>query len=300
MTFRFGGYQGPASIHNRAAQTFGAALSRRLGPSAAFELVGNVLDLGRNSSELPAMVEQGELDFCYISSVQFARLVPELQILELPFVIRDRPTILRALAGPLGARLTRRMREATPFRVLGFWDNGFRHVSAVKPLRTPADCRGLTIRTQVSELHVACFRLLGFEPLPVDVKVFVDEIATGKYQAQDNPLTNTYNFGVHRYHPYITLSSHLWGAALFICREAVYAEWPADVRAAVDAAAREANAEQHRLAAAEDEEVARRFPPSTELITLSAAEQQAFVAAVEPLIAEYRARLGDDLFRELA
>ena len=72
------------------------------------------------------------------------------------------------------------------------------------------------------------------------------------------------------------------------------------MRAAVDAAAREANAEQHRLAAAEDEEVARRFPPSTELITLSAAEQQAFVAAVEPLIAEYRARLGDDLFRELA
>ena len=176
MTFRFGGYQGPASIHNRAAQTFGAALSRRLGPSAAFELVGNVLDLGRNSSELPAMVEQGELDFCYISSVQFTRLVPELQILELPFVIRDRPTILRALAGPLGARFTRRMREATPFRVLGYWDNGFRHVSAVKPLRTPADCRGLTIRTQVSELHVACFRLLGFEPLPVDVKVFVDEI----------------------------------------------------------------------------------------------------------------------------
>lgn len=300
MKFRFGGYQTAASVHTRAAAAFGAALKRRLGDEAAFELIGNVLELGRDSAALPPMVAGGELEFCYISSVQFSRAVPELQLLELPFVIRDRPTILEALAGPLGERLARGIEAATPFRVLGFWDNGFRHVSAIRPLRTPADCRGLTIRTQVSDLHVACFRLLGFEPLPVDVKVFVEEIATGKYQAQDNPLTNTYNFDVHRYQPYITLSGHLWGAAVFVCAQSAYATWPAEVRAAVDAAAREANAEQHRLAAAEDAEVSAKFPPGTELITLSDDEHRAFVAAVQPLLDRYRERLGADLFEYLA
>jgi TRAP-type transport system periplasmic protein len=295
--FRFGGYQAPASIHNGAARHFGTALKRLLGDDVEFELIGNVLDLGRNSGELPEMVERGELDFCYISTVRFSRPVPELQLLELPFVVRDRPSIISALAGRLGELLERRMRESTPFRALGFWDNGFRQLSAIRPIRRPEDCRGITIRTQLSDLHVECFRTLGFEPLPVDVKVFVDEIATGKYQAQDNPLTNIYNFGVHHYHRYITLTSHFWGASAFLCRQSAYEQWAPEVRAAVDAAAGEANAEQHRLAAAEDEEILGKFDPrETEVIRLMPAEHEAFVAAVQPLLAKYRQALGEERF----
>lgn len=299
--FKFGGYQAPASIHNRAAAFFGAALKKRLGDSLGFELVGNVLDLGRKSGDLPDMVEGGELDFCYISTVRFSKPVPELQLLELPFVVKDRPTIIRALNGGLGELLSRRMLERTPFRALGFWDNGFRQLSAIRPIRRPEDCRGLTIRTQISDLHVECFRALGFEPLPVDVKIFVDEIATGKYQAQDNPLTNIYNFGVHHHHRYITLTGHLWGASAFICRQSAYERWPSDVREAVDAAAAEANAEQHRLAAAEDEEILAKFDRTrVEIIELTAAERAAFVAAMQPLLARYREALGSELFAWLA
>jgi TRAP-type C4-dicarboxylate transport system substrate-binding protein len=134
----------------------------------------------------------------------------------------------------------------------------------------------------------------------VDVKVFVDEIATGKYQAQDNPLTNTYNFGVHHYQRYITLSGHFWGASAFICKQSTYAQWPADVRAAVDAAALEANAEQHRLAAAEDEAIMAKFDPrEVEIIRLTPAEHDAFVAAVQPMLAKHRKGLGAELFRYL-
>jgi TRAP-type C4-dicarboxylate transport system substrate-binding protein len=70
-----------------------------------FELVGDVLALGRNSGDLPGMVESGELAACYMSTVRFAADVPELKILELPFVVRDRPTAIRALQGPLGDSL---------------------------------------------------------------------------------------------------------------------------------------------------------------------------------------------------
>lgn len=300
QTLKFGGYQAPASIHNRAAERFGAALKARLGNEIAFELIGNVLDLGRKSGELPEMVESGELDFCYISTVRFSKAVPELQLVELPFVVKDRPSIIRALEGRLGALLERRMLENTPFRALGFWDNGFRHISSVRPIHRPEDCRGMTIRTQLSDLHVECFRTLGFEPLPVDVKVFVDEIATGKYQAQDNPLTNTYNFGVYRYQPHITLTGHFWGASAFICRQATYDRWTPALRAAVDAAAREATAFQHELAAAEDAEIMAKLDPrEVEVIALTAEEHAAFVAAVQPLLAKYRAALGPELFAYL-
>ncbi|HZN23310.1 MAG TPA: hypothetical protein VFB75_03740, partial [Burkholderiales bacterium] len=97
ISIRLGGYQGPNSVHTRAAVKFGELLEREAGALAAFELVADVLALGRPSGELPAMVERGELALCYISTVRFAPAVPELKIFELPFVVRDRPRTQRAL-----------------------------------------------------------------------------------------------------------------------------------------------------------------------------------------------------------
>ncbi|HXF66711.1 MAG TPA: TRAP transporter substrate-binding protein [Burkholderiales bacterium] len=301
IALRFGGYQEPASVHNRAAARFGELLLQRLGERIRFELIGNVLKLGRPSGELPAMVEAGELDFCYISTVRFARAVPELRLLELPFVVADRRAACAAFLGEFGALIGQRMRESTPFRLLGLWDNGFRHITnRVRPIRSPEDCRGLAIRSQVSELHVEVFRALGFVPVPVDVKEFVEQIESGRFDAQENPLTNTYHFGVHRHHRYITLSGHLFGAAAMICQEARFRGWPAEVREAVLEAAREATAFQHRIAAAEDEQVLARLDPAeNEVISLTDAERAAFVRATEPVLAKYRDELDPKLFAYL-
>ena len=298
IVIRFGGYQKPASIHNRAAARFGEILKSRLGNRITFELIGDVLALGRGSGDLLPMVGRGELSCCYISTVRFTHAVPEFKLLELPFVVKSRPAITSALDGELGDYLQRRVREATPFRVLGFWDNGFRHFSnCVRPLRLPADCRGLRIRTQMSALHGEVFRTLGFAPIPADIKEFVAEIATEKFQAQDNPLTNIYNFGVHNYHRHITLSGHFFGASALAFNDREYQSWPPDVRTIVDAAAVEATALQHRLAAAEDAEIlAKLNPRDNDVISLTADEHAAFVKAVQPVMAKYRRELDSKLF----
>ena len=151
ITFKFGGYQKPASIHNQAAARFGALLRERLGSQITFELIGDVLALGRKSGDLPLMVESGELSCCYISTVRFTRWVPELAVIDLPFVVRDRAGVQRAINGELGAFFKKRFAESSPFRLLGLWDNGFRQLTnKVRPIRTPADCVGLKIRTQMS------------------------------------------------------------------------------------------------------------------------------------------------------
>ena len=301
VVIKFGGYQKPASIHNRAAARFGEILERDLGDRISFELVGDVLKLGRGSGDLLPMVERGELDCCYISTVRFTGWVPDFKLLELPFVVKSRATIIAALDGALGEHLMRRVREATPYRVLGFWDNGFRHVSnRVRPIRTPADCRGLRIRTQMSELHGEAFRTLGFVPVPADIKEFVAEIAGGKFDAQDNPPTNIYNFGVHQFHRYITLSGHFFGASAFAFNQSAYQGWPAGVRSAVDAAARAATHYQHELAAAEDTAMLAKLAGcGNEVIALTAAEHAAFVAALAPVLDKYRHELGPGLFRLL-
>ncbi|HET7157633.1 MAG TPA: hypothetical protein VFI62_01460, partial [Burkholderiales bacterium] len=126
---RFGGYQGAASINTRGAARFGEVLARELGDQVRFELVGDVLALGRKSGELPDMVERGELAACYMSTVRFTHAAPELKLLELPFVVPNRPVAIRALNGGLGACFKASIEAHTPFRVLGFWDNGFRHIT---------------------------------------------------------------------------------------------------------------------------------------------------------------------------
>ena len=298
IVIKFGGYQKPASINNAAARLFGEVLLARLGDRVSFQLIGNVLDLGRPSGDLPAMVESGELSLCYISAVRFTRPVPEFKLLELPFVVKNRESARHAFAGDFGDLCRRRMQDATAFRLLGLWDNGFRHLTnRVRPIRAPADCRGLRIRTQMSELHGEALRALGFVPIPVDVKEFVEQIAGDRFDAQENPLTNTFNFGVHDYHRYLTLTGHFFGATVMICNAQHYASWPPDVQDAVEAAARQATALQLDLAAAEDAQILARFDPRrNEVIHLTDAERAAFVAAVQPMLAKYRKELDPQLF----
>lgn len=298
IVMKFGGYQAPASVHNQAGRRFGEILKQRLGDETAFELIGSVLDLGRPSGDLVPMVERGELSFCYMSTVRFSGPVPDLQIFELPFVVKDRASAFAVLDGPHGVRLKERIEATSRCRVLGFWDNGFRQLTnKVRPIRRPEDCKGLRIRTQMTPLHGETFRALGFEPIAVDIKEFVESVAGDRFQAHDNALTNIYIFHVYKYHRYITLSDHFWGASAMVCNKEHYDGWPAKVRAVVDEAAAEATVLQRKLAAAEDEEVLRKLDPKqNEVVHLTDAERAAFVNAVQPVLAKYRQTIDPKLF----
>jgi len=301
IEIKFGGYQAPESIHTQAAKRFGRRLLDQLGDRVRFELVPSVLDLGHPSGALVPMVERGEFTCCYMSTVRFSERVPECRIFELPFVVRDRRRAWAALDGEFGTLLKQRIQATTGCRALGFWDNGFRHLTnKVRPIRRPEDCRGLRIRTQMTPLHGETFRALGFEPIAADIKDFVAQIAGDRFEAQDNPLTNIYTFGVHEFHRYITLTGHLWGASVFACNQSQYAGWPADVRDAVESAAAEATALQRELAEAEDANALARFDPArNEIIRLTKAEHAAFVAAVRPVREKYRGGLDPKLLAYL-
>jgi len=119
--------------------------------------------------------------------------------------------------------------------------------------------------------------------------------------AQDNPLTNIYNFSIHEHHPHITLSSHFWGAAALLCNGAAYARWPQEVRDAVTSAAAEATAEQRRMAVAEDEDaLAKLAAAGTKIVRLNDRERESFIRVVAPVVAQHRANLAPGVFEALA
>jgi TRAP-type transport system periplasmic protein len=298
IIIKFGGYQPRASIHNNAAAYFGRRLIDRLGDEVQFSLDGDIIASGHKAADLLTMVESGALSLCYFSTSYLSERVPEFSLFDLPFLIRDRGQVYAAQDGPLGRILADKLAACSGFKLLGLWDNGFRHfTNRIRPLHEPADCQGMRIRTLFSDLHGDVFRRLGFDPIPLDVKDLVAGVQNGAIDAQENPLTNIYNFGIHEHHRHVTLSSHFSGAAGLLCHNKSYQSWPAHVRQAVDDSAIEATAHQRRLAAAED---ARMIPlldaAGTEIVQLSNAERALFVDAVAPIIEAQRAKFGSDLF----
>lgn len=301
ILIRFGGYQPANSIHTKAARLFGDALSSRMGDAIRFELDRDITAAGHNAADLLRMVENGDLTLCYFSSSYLAARVPAFALLDLPFMIKNRQQAYALLDGRFGQLLADQLAAHSGFSILGFWDNGFRHLSnRRRPIRKPADCQGLRLRTLFSDLHRRVFQRLGFDPVALDVKALVPAVRAGTVDAQENPLTNFYHFGIHAEHRHLTLSRHFFGVALLLCHQASYAAWPDGVRQAVSAAAAVATAAQRRFAAAEDDDVlARLHPDQHDIVHLTEAERALFVEAVTPLIEEQRNALGNELFAYL-
>ena len=295
---RFSGYQGPRSVHNRAVGVFAENLARLLGDRVAFEHMLNVTEHGHKAADLLEMVAVGETTLCYFSSSYLADKVPEIALFDLPFLIHDRAQGHAMLDGPLGRLIIDKMADVADFRIVAWWDNGFRHFSnGVRPIRTPDDCRGLRIRTLFSELQQESFAAMGFEPVPLDVAELPGACADGTVDAQENPLTNTYNFAIHEHHHWITQSGHFFGPCVVLAHKATWDGWPDDVRAAVEASLAEATPAQRALAASDDEDSAAKLGAAgNELINLTDDERAAFAAAVAPVVARNLSDFRDELF----
>jgi C4-dicarboxylate-binding protein DctP len=251
---RLCGYQPARSVHTRALHRFADLLRRALGPRIEIAVTDNITAEGRRADDLLALTESGEIDACYFSSSYLAARAPSLAPFDRPFGIPDRAAAYALLDGAEGERMREDVARSSGFRALGFWDNGIRHISNRRhAIRRPADCAGLRIRTLDNADHQAFFRRLGFAPVFLDVKDLARAAADGTIDAQENPLTNIVNFGLHRHHRHVSLTAHLFGVAVLLVNRCRFDGLPDDVRAATHAAAAAATALQRRDAAAEDE-----------------------------------------------
>ena len=300
MLLRCGGYQGEDSVHTRALHVLAAEIGRA-SSGVEVALTPNITEQGHKASDLLVLVESGDLDLCYFSSSYLAGRVPSLRVLDLPFLVTDRQRAYRALDADLGSRLADDIGRATGFRVLAFWDNGFRHFSnRLRPIRHPRDCQGMKIRTLDNALHQQVFRALGFEPVTIDVKDMPAAIASGAVDAQENPLTNTLNFGLHRTHRHISMTSHFFGAALVLVNRALFDSWSADARRLVGDAVAAATRAQRGFAARDDVDcLARLQADGCEIVSTDAVDRPAFEAAVAQIRDAETARLDPALVRSL-
>jgi TRAP-type C4-dicarboxylate transport system substrate-binding protein len=299
---RIGGYQSSASIHTRAMYVAVDAIRQGAGHPPV-EFIENVASGGGKAGDLLAMVETGAMDIAYFSSSYLTDRVPALGVLDLPFKFTNRSTMLAALNGRLGEMLSDAVRAATRYDVLGFWDNGLRHISnRSHPIRSPADCAGLTIRTLDSPMHQRVFAHLGLKPTFIDAAKLKDAVASGSVDAQENPLTNIVNFDVHLHHPFVSLTGHFFGVALVLVNRSHFEAWPKELQQSVRQAVSGATTVQLRLAAEEDERcLALLVTQGVKILsTTNGLDRRAFVDAMEGLAESLTANIDSSIMIEFS
>jgi C4-dicarboxylate-binding protein DctP len=258
------------------------ALARITNGDIEIQFTQNIVEGGRKASDLLSDTESGELDGCYFSSSYLAGRVPELALFDQHFAVPDRRRAYGVLDGSLGARLADEVAKATGFRVMGYWDNGLRHISSASTaFRSPADCKGMKIRTLASDDHQRVFRALGFSPLAIDVRDLPAAVAQGTVDAQENPLTNIYNFNLHKTHRVITLTGHLMGVAPVLFNQASFDSWSDDVKNSVTEALEEATQAQRGFAEDDDDVCSSALEAEgVTLVNLTADERASLIDAV--------------------
>jgi len=298
IQIRMGGYGPPTTTHSRALKFIGDRLEERFGDRVDVKYIWNIMDFGYLSSDIIWLTECGILTLSYQSTSYLSKRVPELGFVDLPFLFSSLETARAAYDGALGKHLIGCIEAKTKLHMLGFFENGFRHISnRVRPIHRPEDLAGLTIRMLYSDIHQRTFEMLGARPQQMDLTEAIAMVTAGTIDAQENPLANTVTYGVHKFHRYHTLSSHFYLSRGVWANRDAFAAWPDDIRSAMDEIIPQAVAYQRGLAV-EEEEVARRAieEQGCEIVELTADEHAAFAAKVAPLHDEARAIFGNTMF----
>jgi TRAP-type transport system periplasmic protein len=299
ITIRMGGYGPPTTGFSKSIKMIGDKLTAQFGDRVDVKYCWNIMDFGYKAEEIVWLVESGLLTLGYQSSSYLTDRVPELSLVDLPFLFRDNAHARSAMDGALGKRLVQAVESKCDFRVLGWYENGFRHISnRVRTIRTPADLKGVHIRVLPSQIQKRTFDLLGARPEIMDLTDAIRMIKAGEIDAQENPLTNTVTYGVHKFHRFHTISNHFYISRPIFLHRPTFDSWPADLKEAMQRAVTESVAFQRGLHIKEEEDAEATIrTEGCEIVTLDAAQHEAFAAAVRPIAAEARQQLGDDLFK---
>ena len=299
IRIRMGGYGPPSTGFSKSLKLIGDKLGTQFGNDVKIEYVFNIMDHGHKAEDILTLVENGEITLGYQSSSYLTDRVPELGFVDLPFLFSSNAQAQAAMDGTLGEFLARKTEERINYRILGWFENGFRHISnRLRPIHRPADMAGMKIRVLPSEIHRRTFDLLGAVAMRMDLTEAIAMIKAGTLDAQENPLANTVTYGVHKFHKFHTLSNHFYISRPIFLHRPSFESWPERLKRAMQSAVSEAVAYQRRLAVEEHDESYRAIEAEgCEINALTPKEHELFVAAVQPLLADARKTYGDAMFK---
>jgi len=256
--------------------------------------------LYKDKEELEAL-QLGAVQMLAPSLAKFGPLgVKEFEVFDLPYIFPSKDILYRVTEGPIGRDLMKKL-EPKGITGLAFWDNGFKVMSANKPLHKPADFKGLKMRIQSSKVLESEMRTLGAIPQVMAFSEVYQALQTGVVDGTENPPSNFYTQKMHEVQKHMTISNHGYLGYAVIVNKKFWDGLPADIRTKLEGAMKEATKYNNQIAQRENEEAlaAVRKSGKTTIYDLPLEEQAEWRRALLPVQKEMESRIGKDLIEAI-
>jgi TRAP-type transport system periplasmic protein len=235
---------------------------------------------GRGELGVLSEVRSGKVTLAPILAGIIGNILPEAQILELPYLFESRNHAFRVLDAPIGRTMLDRLRDFG-LVAFGYIDNGFRHFTSSKsPLRLPEDFARLRLRVQEAPVHLYTADALGAIPTPISVNKLYEAVSRGEVDAQGSPLVNIMTRRLYELQRYLSLTAHSYTTQFFV-GNAELIEALGDERPLVEQAVADAIVYNRRIAADLESEAIAILQTRMEVNTPTPNERDALVAATK-------------------
>ncbi|MGQ9858755.1 MAG: DctP family TRAP transporter solute-binding subunit [Thermodesulfobacteriota bacterium] len=259
---------------------------------------------GDQTKEFTA-IRQGAIDMAIGSTINWSPQVKELNIFSMPFLMPDYKAIDALTQGEVGKELFKIL-ESKDVVPLAWGENGFREVTNSKrPIRTPADLKGLKMRVVGSPLFLDTFTALGANPTQMSWADAVPALSSGAVDGQENPLTI---FTVAKLHEaanqkFVTIWGYVADPLIFVVNKNVWKSWSPEDQKAVREAALEAGREEiaearKGLVPPDDSLVKQIESMGVQVVRLTDAEKEAFRKATREVYQKWAKQIGPELVKK--
>lgn len=241
-------------------------------------------------------VQLGTLELTFTSTGPVPNFVPELSVLDVPYLFRDYAHARGVLDSEIGDELLTRF-EAHGIKGLAWADNGFRHMTNnTRPINTPEDLAGLKMRTMENSVHIAAYREFGILPTPMAFTEVFAALQQGVVDGQENPLSVIESNNFNQVQKYLTMTGHVFSPCVFLMNLDLFNSLPPEDQEAFVAAAK-VGAAANRARVDQDESNAIEVMRSEGMEIVEEVDRDAFVAALAPLNAEFEELGAEDIAR---
>ena len=252
--------------------------------------------LYKDKEEMEAL-QLGAVQMLAPSLAKFGPLgAKEFEVFDLPYIFDNYAELHKVTQGPIGMQMLAKL-ESKGIKGLSFWDNGFKILSANKPIKSPADVRGLKMRIQSSKVIEEQMRSMGALPQVMAFSETYQALQTGVVDGTENPPSNMFTQKMHEVQKHATVTNHGYLGYAVIVNKKFWDGLPADVRTALDGAMKDATVYANKIAKQENDEDLAKIKASgkTQIYIPTAAERAAFKQALVPVHTKMDDRIGEGL-----
>ncbi|MCL2871636.1 MAG: TRAP transporter substrate-binding protein [Betaproteobacteria bacterium] len=282
----------------KAAEYFKKLAEERTNGRVKVEVYANSA-LYKDKEEMEAL-QLGSVQMLAPSLAKFGPLgVKEFEVFDVPYILQDYEALHKVTTGPAGAKLLKLL-EPKGILGLAYWDNGFKVMSANKPLKRPEDMRGLKVRIQSSKVLDAQMRALKAIPQVMAFSEVYQALQTGVVDGTENPPSNMYTQKMHEVQKYCTLTNHGYLGYAVIVNKKFWEGLPPDIRKILDQAMVEATEYNNEIAKKDNDDALAAIKASgrTEIYTPTEEERKAWIAALKPVHKEVEPRIGKEIIND--